>query len=286
MPNHCWLSDRQFARLQPLLPTKVRGVPRSGRPAGDLGDPARLTERVSVARCAGRLWPLQDAVQPVRALGAPRGLGAGVCGTGGGWGARRSPCCWIPRRSRCSGQRRAEKGGRSTRPLAARGGGRTTKVHAAVDEAGRPRRLLVRPGHQGDVPVAPALVAALTPQRCLADTAYDSDAFRAWLGRRGCQPIIPNNPTRKRLHPFDPVAYQERNVIERPFCRLKDWAARGHPLRQARPALPRHRHPRRHLPLLVMSPDPSPTDPPRDGTGQFPRFTPRPPRHPRPWRDR
>ena len=73
------------------------------------------------------------------------------------------------------------------------------------------------------MPVAPALVAALTPQRCLADTAYDSDAFRAWLWRRGCQPIIPNNPTRKRLHPFDPVAYQERNVIERTFCRLKDW---------------------------------------------------------------
>ena len=28
MPTHFWLSDRQFARLQPLLPNKVRGVPR------------------------------------------------------------------------------------------------------------------------------------------------------------------------------------------------------------------------------------------------------------------
>jgi len=28
MPNHFWLSDRHFARLQPLLPTKVWGVPR------------------------------------------------------------------------------------------------------------------------------------------------------------------------------------------------------------------------------------------------------------------
>ena len=73
------------------------------------------------------------------------------------------------------------------------------------------------------MPVATALVGALTPQRCLADTAYDSDAFRAWLWRRGCQPVIPNNPTRKRKHPFDPVAYRERNVIERTFCRLKDW---------------------------------------------------------------
>ncbi len=28
MHNYFWLSDRQFARLQPLLPHKVRGVPR------------------------------------------------------------------------------------------------------------------------------------------------------------------------------------------------------------------------------------------------------------------
>ena len=35
--------------------------------------------------------------------------------------------------------------------------------------------------------------------------------------------MIPNNPTRKRLHPFDRNAYRERNVIERTFSRLKDW---------------------------------------------------------------
>ena len=63
----------------------------------------------------------------------------------------------------------------------------------------------------------------MTPERCLADTAYDSDALRALLHRRGCQPVIPNNPTRKRKQPFDPVAYRARNVIECTFCRLKDW---------------------------------------------------------------
>jgi putative transposase len=25
------------------------------------------------------------------------------------------------------------------------------------------------------------------------------------------------------MQPFDPVAYRRRNVIERAFCRLKDW---------------------------------------------------------------
>ena len=40
---------------------------------------------------------------------------------------------------------------------------------------------------------------------------------------RGTLPVIPNNPTRKRRQPFDPALYRLRNLIERTFCRLKDW---------------------------------------------------------------
>ena len=58
---------------------------------------------------------------------------------------------------------------------------------------------------------------------CAADTAYDSNALRAFLIKRGTQPVIPNNPTRKNTHPFDPQAYKRRNIIERTFGRLKDW---------------------------------------------------------------
>ena len=58
---------------------------------------------------------------------------------------------------------------------------------------------------------------------CAADTAYDSDPLRLFLTERGTQPVIPNNPTRKHRHPFDPQAYKLRNLIERMFCRLKDW---------------------------------------------------------------
>ena len=58
---------------------------------------------------------------------------------------------------------------------------------------------------------------------CAADTAYDSDALRRFLIERGTRPVIPNNPTRKRIQPFDPAAYKRRNIIERSFCRLKDW---------------------------------------------------------------
>ena len=41
--------------------------------------------------------------------------------------------------------------------------------------------------------------------------------------RRRPLPVIPNNPTRKRFHPFDAEAYKLRNIIERALCRLKDW---------------------------------------------------------------
>lgn len=72
--------------------------------------------------------------------------------------------------------------------------------------------------------VAAALLAPLPPSSlCAADAAYDSDALRQFLIERGTQPVIPNNPTRKRLQPFDPEAYKRRNIIERAFCRLKDW---------------------------------------------------------------
>jgi putative transposase len=82
----------------------------------------------------------------------------------------------------------------------------------------------VTPGQLGDVRVAVALISAVPPGCSLAgDAAYDSDGLRRFLVERGTMPVIPNNPTRKRLHPFDEDAYRQRNLIERMFCRLKDW---------------------------------------------------------------
>ena len=67
------------------------------------------------------------------------------------------------------------------------------------------------------------LLGPLPPARlCAADTAYDSNGLRQFLIERGTQPVIPNNPTRKRFHPFDADPYKQRNLIERMFCRLKD----------------------------------------------------------------
>ena len=62
-----------------------------------------------------------------------------------------------------------------------------------------------------------------TPRYLIADRAYDAQRLRGWLSERGCQAVIPPNPTRKHPHGFDRTIYRKRNVIERMFYRLKDF---------------------------------------------------------------
>jgi transposase len=57
----------------------------------------------------------------------------------------------------------------------------------------------------------------------IADKGYDGDGFRAQISERGAKPVIPNKSNRVRHHRFDKKAYRGRNVIERCFCRLKDF---------------------------------------------------------------
>lgn len=117
-------------------------------------------------------------------------------------------------------------------------GGRGTKIHVAVDQCGRPVRLIVRAGHRGDAPVAAALVGHFAPQYCVADGAYVARALRQMLLARGTLPVIPNNPTRKHSQPFHKRLYRQRNAVERTFCRLKDW--RRIATRYHRPAVNYH----------------------------------------------
>ena len=61
------------------------------------------------------------------------------------------------------------------------------------------------------------------PQRLIADRSYDAKKLRSSLAQRGCEAVIPPNPTRKYPALYDRVAYKARNLIERMFCRLKDF---------------------------------------------------------------
>ena len=93
-----------------------------------------------------------------------------------------------------------------------------------VDGTCRPRVLQLSPGQASDIVAAHDLIVASRPSlRLLADRPYDGDALRRMLIECGTTPVIPNNINRVNRHPFDAVAYRLRNVVERAFCRLKDF---------------------------------------------------------------
>ena len=56
----------------------------------------------------------------------------------------------------------------------------------------------------------------------IGDKGYDGDGFCAEIVNRGAKPVIPNKSNRVN-HSFSKRAYKGRNVIERCFCRLKDF---------------------------------------------------------------
>ena len=69
----------------------------------------------------------------------------------------------------------------------------------------------------------PLLEGIESPRRLLADKAYDADKLRNWLKRRKIIAVIPSSAARRTPYPLDRQAYRRRNVIERLFCKLKNW---------------------------------------------------------------
>jgi transposase len=59
--------------------------------------------------------------------------------------------------------------------------------------------------------------------KLIADKGYDTDAFRRHLDQQGIASVIPGKSNRKSPIRFDELAYHGRNVVERCFCRLKDF---------------------------------------------------------------
>jgi len=55
----------------------------------------------------------------------------------------------------------------------------------------------------------------------LGDRAYDSDAMRATLAKRGAWTCVKPMPNRKNIPAFSPFLYLYRNLVERFFNKLK-----------------------------------------------------------------
>jgi transposase len=69
----------------------------------------------------------------------------------------------------------------------------------------------------------PLMEVARPTKRLLADKAYDADSLRQWLASNRIKAVIPSSAARKTPYPLDRKAYRRRNVIERLFCKLKNW---------------------------------------------------------------
>lgn len=57
----------------------------------------------------------------------------------------------------------------------------------------------------------------------LADRGYDADAIREEIEAAGVEVVIPAKVNRRDPVPHDRTKYKWRNLIERPFNKLKNW---------------------------------------------------------------
>ena len=72
--------------------------------------------------------------------------------------------------------------------------------------------------------MAEKVIGSVAPSKeLIADKAYDSDAIRSFLKARKTKPVIPPYKMRKVQYRCDRKIYRLRNVVERTFCRLKDF---------------------------------------------------------------
>ncbi|MFZ3034597.1 MAG: IS5 family transposase [Parvibaculum sp.] len=115
------------------------------------------------------------------------------------------------------------KGGIHRRALGRSRGGFTCKVHCLSDARGRPVAFHLTPGETADCKAYEALIdlPERQPGALLADKAYDTDAIRADLKRRGIKAVIPPKSNRKVAIRYSKRLYRERNCIERVFGPLK-----------------------------------------------------------------
>ena len=85
-------------------------------------------------------------------------------------------------------------------------------------------RLLLSAGQASDMGAVPALLAGLpTPGTVVADRGYDSNAVLDLIRQSGARPSIPSCSRRLVRRSIDPAIYRERNLVERFFCKLKQF---------------------------------------------------------------
>ena len=93
----------------------------------------------------------------------------------------------------------------------------------AVDALGNPLRIILTEGQVHDIRQAEALIEGFACEKVLADKGYDLDKFREAIASKGAEAVIPPERSRKELIPYDKDVYQDRNLVERFFNKIKNF---------------------------------------------------------------
>jgi transposase len=92
-----------------------------------------------------------------------------------------------------------------------------------VEGLGSLARFRLTGGEAGDSPQALPLLGDLKPDSLSADKAYDTDAILEHLAHQGIEAVIPPRSHRTVQRSYDRHQYKNRNLVERFFCRIKQF---------------------------------------------------------------
>ena len=95
-----------------------------------------------------------------------------------------------------------------------------------ADGSGRAIAFRIAPGQAHELPHAVPLLARLpgVPRWVVGDRGYSSHAFRQHIGQAGARPAIPAKRNEEAIACPEWI-YNNRNVVERLWARLKEWRA-------------------------------------------------------------
>ena len=218
-----WLSDEEWQRIEPLLPRGRRGAHR-------VDDRRVISGIMHMLRSGARWRDCPPEYGPYTTIynrfnrwsrqGIWLAMFEALTGSTGVIGTAAIDSSHVKAHRSAAGG----KGGRSNEAIGRSRGGRTTKIHALTDAAGRPRVLLIAPATCTMSMMAAELLCATGPvARLIADKAYDTNRLRALLAERGIEAVIPSIARRKPLIPYDREALPPAQSDRAHVRRLKDF---------------------------------------------------------------
>ena len=217
-----WLSDEQFLKLQPLLPTDTRGKAR-------VDDRRVISGIIHVLKSGGRWVDAPEVYGPRKTLynrfvrWSQKGVWIGIFDTLSQTGGPVLEVMIDSTAVRAHRGAHGSKGGSSPCPGPSSwwSGNKNPRPER---QQGTPNRLHLTGANVSDFAGAEVLLPLVPANGVLhGDKGYDSDRIRRTVEARGTPPNIPPRKTRKWKNCFSPYLYKGRNVIERMFGRLKEF---------------------------------------------------------------